>query len=257
MSTNPLDRIQSYYDELTNKDKDIAVYIINNPRDAARSSIDALAKMAGASKSALVRFANRIGYSGFAELKYDLSRFLVSANSGTDEDHKDPVDAICDTYASYISQIKEMIDRTELDAIAQKLTSARRIKLFGFNRTFNSAMQMRQRLGKIGVDAEAVSDTTVMTDLEDVCRAGDCVIVFTVSDNAGIYNPIVTHLAENQCSVFCFTMSQALPFKKKCEKYIVLPRISRDSNISFLDDQAVFMVFIEILMNRIATLLSK
>ena len=72
-----------------------------------------------------------------------------------------------------------------------------------------------------------------------------------------IYNPIVTNLAENQCSVFCFTMSQALPFKKKCEKYIVLPRISRDSNISFLDDQAVFMVFIEILMNRIATLLSK
>ena len=32
MSTNPLDRIQSYYDELTNKDKDIAIYIINNPK---------------------------------------------------------------------------------------------------------------------------------------------------------------------------------------------------------------------------------
>ena len=69
MSTNPLDRIQSYYDELTNKDKEIAFYIINNPRDAARSSIDATAKMAGTSKSALVRFANRIGYSGYAELK--------------------------------------------------------------------------------------------------------------------------------------------------------------------------------------------
>jgi len=257
MSTNPLDRIQSYYDELTNKDKEIAFYIINNPRDAARSSIDATAKMAGTSKSALVRFANRIGYSGYAELKYDLSRFLVSANSGTDEEEKDPVRAICDTYASYISRIPDALDSADLDEIARKLTQARRIKIYGFNRTFNSALQMRQRLGKIGIDAEAVSDSTMMTDFEDICRPEDCVVLFTVSDNAGIYNQIVTALAENGCPVFCFTMSQALTFKKKCEKYIVLPRISRDSSISFLDDQAVFMVFIEILMNRIAAILSK
>jgi DNA-binding MurR/RpiR family transcriptional regulator len=257
MSTNPLDRIQSYYDELTNKDKDIAVYIINNPKDACRSSIDGVAKRAGTSKSALVRFANRIGYSGFAELKYDLSRFLVSANSGTDEENKDPVRSICDTYASYISRMAEAIDPADLDAIAAVLIKARRIKIFGFNRTFNSAMQMRQRLAKIGIDAEAVADTTLMTDYEDICTPDDCVIVFTISDNGGFYKPIVTAIADNRCPVFCFTMSQALPFKKKCEKYIVLPRISRDSSISFLDDQAVFMVFIEILMNNIAANLSK
>ena len=257
MSTNPLDRIQSYYDELTNKDKDIAIYIINNPKDACRSSIDHVAKRAGASKSALVRFANRIGYSGFAELKYDLSRFLVSANSGTDEENKDPVRTICDTYASYISRIAETIETADLDAIAEKLIKARRLKIFGYNRTFNSAMQMRQRLSKIGIDAEATSDTTLMIDFEDICGPDDCVCVFTISDNSGIYNQIAATISENGCPVFCFTMSQALPFKKKCEQYVVLPRISRDSSISFLDDQAVFMVFIEILMNRVAAILSK
>ena len=200
MSTNPLDRIQSYYDELTNKDKDIAIYIINNPKDACRTSIDAVAKMAGTSKSALVRFTNRIGYSGFAELKYDLSRFLVSSNSGPEDEDTDPIRTICETYASYISRI---------------------------NRTFNSALQMRQRLGKIGIDAEAVSDSTQIRDFIDICGPEDCVVIFTIADNSGIYKPIVTLFAENKCPVICFTMSQALPFKKKCDKYIVLPRISR------------------------------
>ena len=119
------------------------------------------------------------------------------------------------------------------------------------------AMQMRQRLAKIGIDAEATADTTLMIDFEDICGPDDCVCVFTIADNGGIYNPIITTISENRCPVFCFTMSQALPFKKKCEQYVVLPRISRDSSISFLDDQAVFMVFIEILMNRIAAVMSK
>ena len=257
MSTNPLDRIQSYYDELTNKDKDIAIYIINNPKDACRTSIDAVAKMAGTSKSALVRFANRIGYSGFAELKYDLSRFLVSSNSGPEDEVTDPIRTICETYASYISRIAETVEPDDLKEIAKKLTQARRIKICGVNRTFNSALQMRQRLGKIGIDAEAVSDSTQIRDFIDICGPEDCVVIFTIADNSGIYKPIVTLFAENKCPVICFTMSQALPFKKKCDKYIVLPRISRDSSISFLDDQAIFMVFIEILMNRVATLLSK
>ena len=43
-----------------------------------------------------------------------------------------------------------------------------------------------------------------------------------------------------------------LPLKNRCEEFVVLPRISRDSYAAFLDDQAIFMVFSEVLIEAIA-----
>lgn len=257
MSTNPLDRIQSYYDELTNKDKDIAVYIINNPLETARTSIDTVAKAAGTSKSALVRFSNRIGYSGFSEFKYDLSRFLVSKNSGPEEEGGNSIQSICNTYSEYIRKIAETVNEEDLERIAEILIGSRHTKIFGFNRTFNSVMQLRQRLSKIGLDAEAVNDLALMTNICETVSSQDCVIIFTVTDNYSRYKEMVMACSENKCPVICFTMTQALSFKKYCDRYIVLPRISRDSSISFLDDQAIFMVLIELVMNAAAVKLNK
>lgn len=43
-----------------------------------------------------------------------------------------------------------------------------------------------------------------------------------------------------------------LPLKNRCEECVVLPRISRDSYAAFLNNQAIFMVFSEVLIEAIA-----
>lgn len=62
-----------------------------------------------------------------------------------------------------------------------------------------------------------------MTDLSSQMNEKDCAIIFTVQDNTGSFRAVVNTLKENNCPVICFTMSQALSFKKKCDQYIVLP----------------------------------
>ena len=254
---NPLERIQSYYGELTKTDLDIANVILNDPREAARGNIDHLAKLSHVSKSAVVRFANRIGYSGYTDLKYDLSRFLTSRNAGPETETRDSVKAITDIYSRYIEQIPECVTSQDLRQIATRLIKAGRIKIFGQNRTFNSAMQLRTRLAKIGIDAEAISDTSLMTDISINLSEQDCLILFTIQDNTGWYRRILNSMKENHCQILCFTMSQTLAFRRRCEEYIVLPRISRDSAVSFLDDQAIYFVFIELLMDAIASALQE
>ena len=254
---NPLERIQSYYSDLTKTDLDIANVILDDPLEAARTNIDHLAKLSHVSKSAVVRFANRIGYTGYTDLKYDLSRFLTSQNAGSDPDLNDPVKAIVSNYSRYILQISDCVTTEDMQRIAARMIKAGRIKIFGQNRTYNSAMQLRTRLAKIGIDAEAVSDTSLMGDVSISLQENDCLIIFTVQDNTGWYRRIVSSMKENHCQILCFTMSQTLTFRKRCEEYIVLPRISRDSTISFLDDQAIYFVFIELLMDAIAAALQK
>lgn len=258
MSINPFDRIQSCYEDMTPTDREIAVYILNSPREAARLSITEVARQTGSSKSALVRFANRIGYSGYAEFKFDLSRFLVSRNASANADVEtgDAVRNITETYSRYILQIQEACTGQDLSRLASLIIQANRIKIFGYDRTFNSAMQLRQRLAKIGIDAEAVNDIAIMSDLPDILNKKDLVIVFTISNN-GAYNDYVTRFADRNVPVIVLTMTPNLPYQKFTREYIVLPRISRDSNISFLDDQAIYMVFIELLMDAAAAQLQK
>lgn len=254
-TTNPLDQMQSYYDDFTKTDKDIAVYILNHSQTAATISTDDLAKTIHVSKSALSRFAKRIGYSGFIEFRYTLSRFIVSENAvgGTADENGDALHTIIGSYQNYLTQMEEHCDARMIQKIAKAVVRADNIKIVGLNRTFNSALQMKQRLGRMGFDSEAINDLITLADATAIVGKKDLVILFTIHDS-GHYDRYVKQCEEKGCHVICITMMQDLPYKKLCDTYVVLPRISRDSKLSFLDDQPLFMIYIEVLLAEIAKL---
>lgn len=243
---NPIDKIQSYYDDLTKTDKDIAVYIINNPRDVVTQSLDYLSKKTGASKSAMSRFAQRIGYNGFTEFKYDLARFMVSSSSGDEDEPHDPIEVITRTYSDYILRLSDTIDRRQIERIADLLADAYTIKILGINRSGNAANQLKQRLTRIGFsNISSECDTAVIGDLLNSSKKEDVLVVFSTTDNTRFYS---NNFKDVKAKIVFITANPNLPVRKKCDEYVTIPRISRDSYASFLDDQAIFLVLIEILI---------
>lgn len=257
MPINPLDRIQANYDTFTKNDLEIAIFILNNPRDAARMTPDNLAHATKVSKPALIRFAKKIGYSGYSEFKFDLSRLLIGDNKRTEikENQENSLETITELYSQYIKKIATQITPQELNSAADLILNANRLKILGNNRTFNSALQFRQRLSKLGVDAEAISDYILYADVVGMLGPKDLCVIFTTTNNSN-YDKFVADLHTRKCPILIFTMRDDLPFKKKCTQIITLPRISNNSIISFLDDQAIFFVFIEVLLNVIASKLT-
>lgn len=251
---NPIDTIQAHYEEFTKTEQDIAVYIINHPQDAARHAITDIAKESGTSKSALIRFSQKIGYKGFSEFRFDLSRFLVGSNGVdiTQEEKPTAVTAIADIYCEVMQQLKNAVVTEELNDIARMIINARRIKIVGMDRTFIPATQLRLRMAKIGYDAEAVNNTALMNDFPDILSSQDLVILFTIRNNHNTYAEFVTELHEAGIPVVCITMTPTLKFRKCCDKFMVLPMITKDTNYSFLDNQPIFLVFIEMLLECLA-----
>jgi DNA-binding MurR/RpiR family transcriptional regulator len=249
---NPLDKIQSYYEDLTKTDKEIAIYIINNPRDVATQPLEYLAKTTGSSKSALSRFAQRIGYAGFTEFKYDVARFLVSHNEEKDSQETDPIKRISKTYSDYILRLGESIDPNQIDRIADAFLNCGNVKVLGFNRSANSANQFKQRLTRIGYsNISSESDSGVIGDLLNSGKEDDVFVIFTTTDNTRYFTSNLKDIKNKKYKIICITCNPTLPFKKQCYEYVTIPRISRDSYASFLDDQALFLVFIEILIEAI------
>lgn len=254
---NPIDKIQSCYEQFTKTEKEIAIYCINHPNHIIRYSLNTLAEAAHTSPSAFVRFSKKIGYAGFAEFKFDMSRFLISNNAEAASNYTDSsIIAVGRSYMDHIQQLCNTIDEHEIYAIAKKIYQAKRIKILGFHRSYHSAIQLRMRLSKLNIDAEAAQDLLLMQDYTNYLNADDLCIIFTIADSGHHYHALCKSLHQRGCPIILITMSEGLPFKKLCQHICKLPCISKSTNISFLDDQSIFYVYIEILLTGLANYIS-
>lgn len=250
---NPIELIQKHFDEFTNNEKEIAYYVINNPFDTSRGNIIGIANATKTSKSSVIRFAQKLGYEGYSQFKFDLARSLVSQDSGTSEESYLNV---IDLYIEYLNKLKQSIDKNDIFLVAKSIINAKRIKIIGFNRTYNSAKQLSMRLLKIGIDAQSIDDYMSVEDILSIYDRNDIIICISIADNYKKINTIVQSANSNNVPAHLITMSPNLPFKKYTSSYTVLPRISKSNYSSFLDDQAIFFIYIEVLLNEIAKILN-
>ncbi|SDD14797.1 DNA-binding transcriptional regulator, MurR/RpiR family, contains HTH and SIS domains [Terribacillus halophilus] len=65
-------KLQSNAFNLTDAQRRIAEYVIQNPMDVAFLTVDKLATMVGTSTATIMRFSAAVGYSGFSELQKEL-----------------------------------------------------------------------------------------------------------------------------------------------------------------------------------------
>ncbi len=70
---NLLEQIQSRLDELNKAERKVAEVILQNPQQATRFSIAALAQAAAVSEPTVNRFCRSFGMSGYPELKIQLA----------------------------------------------------------------------------------------------------------------------------------------------------------------------------------------
>ena len=167
---------------------------------------------------------------------------------------EDPIQQITNAYVSFIQQIPSMISMDQVQTLAKSIVEARRLKFFGINRTALSAHQLRKRLSRIGYDAEVVDDSVVMGDVSEYLGEGDVCIVFSIKAMTHTYGTLIPEMVSRNVKVILLTMTPNNKFAEIVSQMIVLPFISKSSSKTFYDDQAIFFVFIEILLNEIAKL---
>ena len=125
--------------ELTRSERKAAEYIISRPIDVIRySSSDAIAGLSGCSRSAVVRLAKRLGFTGFHEFKIQLAKELNDYVS-------DSTTQISDYYIKALDELKKIEKTAPLLRAAELLKKARHIYSFGYSHSRYSAKQFTFR----------------------------------------------------------------------------------------------------------------
>ena len=143
------------------------------------------------------------------------------------------------------------IDLKNIKTIAKTLSNARRVKILGKNRTGLSALQFRYRLTKIGFDAEAITDGILMNQMQESLTKGDVVLIFTTRAEDLQYYELIRNISKNGATTIVVTCTETKLIKQS-NYHILLPSIENASTSSFLDNQTIMFVFIEILLAELA-----
>ena len=144
----------------------IAGFALENPDEIAFGTVSSIAEQAAVQPSALVRFAQALGYQGFSDmqeifrsrlrdriLNYD--ERLLQLRQHARESSKPNVifQGFCEASAQSIAALQEKLDPAGLDRAVEALARAGTIYLIGLRRSFPIASYMAYALGKLGVRA--------------------------------------------------------------------------------------------------------
>lgn len=83
MNTEYRKKIQKIYSKLTQSQKKVAEFIIDNPSKITLMSADQLAKASGVGEATVIRFARILGYKGYSDMKEEFQRALVNNMSSS------------------------------------------------------------------------------------------------------------------------------------------------------------------------------
>ena len=176
----------------------IATYALEHPQDMALDTVAALARGAGVQPSALVRFAQALGYDGFSELQRIFRGRLVERSNQAPglHDYRERVAAfradqaragpggvlaqfVADGIAS-LEQVHALVAPADLAAAVRILSAARTIYTLGQRRSFTVAYYLAYALTQLDLNAHLLdAPGGMLRDRAELVGPKDALIVMS------------------------------------------------------------------------------
>ena len=222
--------IRSHLDDLSPNDRRIARMLLQHPVDAPFETAESLARKAGVSKAAVVRFATRVGFSGFGELHELLAEEakarLRAAEEPAARAARGPVlDRFLGRAAEDLDATRQAVDRAEFDAAVAMLCRGNgKIGIFGHRKSAALAEYAYYLLNPllpntwpIGAGEPGIADQLI--DLEP----RDRLIAFTFRRYAKVTGDVVRLFHTAGAPVVLFTDDLMAPAAGQADHVLVCP----------------------------------
>ena len=244
-----LDLMETKVSAFTKTDLAIYEYLKGDPAAFAQKGYDELVEDLGISPSSLIRFAKKLGYTGYANLQYQLGIDLEKRAERSREK------TIGEVYCDFILQEEKSLDQKTLDTLASWVTTASKVYCMGFYLSNLPARFLSVGLRALhGVETENPEYDYVMRQY----RANELIILFSVRGGEQ-YRDFLKNLAKFPKSarprIVLITMNPKHQLRTYCDSVIALP--SADSvgpeRLAIIDNMQ-YMMFNEMLLTKIREL---
>lgn len=207
---------------MTEGEKVVCRYIVANPLACSRMSVEQVARACNVSGSMVVRFAKRLGFAGFGELRARLKLW-------GEKDAEPDADTLLSRLSSSCLKMVDELSEARLEPILESLRSARRVYVHGSGAAQGCVaremarifMPMRELIPSQGHD-------TART-LGFVANAEDLVVIISLSGESAAAVELARALAARGVPTLAITRSGMSSLSELCPYCLGIQSIRIDA----------------------------
>ncbi|AOL34273.1 MurR/RpiR family transcriptional regulator [Geobacillus thermoleovorans] len=190
------ERVRLYADRLNDTDDQIVDYIMEHREEIADIPIQKMAEALYTVPNTIVRFAKKLGYKGFAELKAALAL-------------EQRAEAATLAGGTVIEKTKELLDERLIEEAAGKLHEAKHVFFYGVGDSAYFCEMMAKHLRCIGKRADFFVQRHDM--LYNADRCGEKDVVFVISASGETKQVLEAVAAAKQNGAFVISLTHFCP----------------------------------------------
>ena len=185
-------RIRSLLPSLAPAERRVAERVLADPGSVAASTITSLAHECATSETTVIRFCRAVGFTGYPALRLALAAEIGRGGSATgtrelsadivaDDDLDAVVAKIAFADARAVEETADQLDLTALHAVIDALVAAPRVDVYGVGASGFVALDLQQKLHRIGRVAFAWPDPHMALTSAALLTPGDVVVAISHS----------------------------------------------------------------------------
>lgn len=187
-----IDGLRRQYDKLTQSQKRIAEYIVENAESIAFSTVDQMATRLNVNPSTIVRFTYRLGLKGFPDLQERVRKLVrdqlsAGAKSETEQENSTVAHLSGTAFGASLTQDLQNLRRTisglsvdNLEAASEVISSSERVFVAGSFASFSAAYFLALTLDRIRGNIVLWGGERTFQASQALALSGkDCLVAFT------------------------------------------------------------------------------
>ncbi|MDR0138631.1 MurR/RpiR family transcriptional regulator [Metabacillus idriensis] len=165
MGQNCLGSIRSHYARLSEKEKKIADYILENPKEIIHSTINEVADNLGVAEATVFRFCKRIDFKGYQAMKIALASEIMSPvqqiyeEINDNDNEKAVAEKVFHSNIRTLENTLQILDFSSIQKAARILSNANRVNFYGTGGSAIIAMDAYHKFIRTGISAYAFIDS--------------------------------------------------------------------------------------------------
>ncbi|MFN3522577.1 MAG: MurR/RpiR family transcriptional regulator [Phenylobacterium sp.] len=193
---NALSRIRALHPGFPPGARRIADFVLEQPERIVRMSVTELSEATESSEGSVINFCQKLGLSGFQQLKLSLAQEIVQPVHFIHEDlePEDDADTVCrKIFHSGIQVLRDTLTVLDPKALARSVEvfrSAKRIEIYGIGSSAPIAEDAHYRMLRIGLEAKVVIDSHIQAI--SASQTDPDVAVLTVSHSGSTHETVTS-----------------------------------------------------------------
>ena len=259
MSTKLLRKIKNTIPELRKSEKIVAEYILKDPKSIITLKTADASSLMGISEPTRIRFCKAMCFTGYQELKINLSQQLAADDYFEiyeiypDDSIHDLCEKVFDTAVSEILNVRSQIDQDILEQSIQALATARRVEFYAFGGSAPVAMDGQHKFFRLKIPTSCISDPHLQFMSANSLSKNDVVVAISQSGTTTAIVDSVKTVRESGATVIGI-MPGNTPLADICDLSLTINVGSNDRLTMPLTSRLAYTAVIDVLTMGVAQL---